>query len=100
MPRRLPPGKAYAKPKATCRLACPAASVTAVAGCVAWLLWPLSLAFFPPVWLLLGWCELRADFRSFRLDRIAAIKHLDERYRPTPGRRLTDYLRRVGYQAA
>src|SRR3954451_1981954 len=62
--------------------------------------WPLSLAFFPPVWLLLGWCELRAGFRSFRLDRIAAVEHLDERYRPTPGRRLTDYLHRVGYQAA
>ena len=62
--------------------------------------WPMSLAFFPPVWLLLGWCELRADFRSFRLDRIAAVEHLDERYRPTPGRRLTDYLRRVGHQAA
>jgi predicted DNA-binding transcriptional regulator YafY len=52
--------------------------------------WPLCLAFFPPVWLLLGWCELRADFRPFRLDRIATVEHLDERYRPTPGWRLVD----------
>jgi predicted DNA-binding transcriptional regulator YafY len=59
--------------------------------------WPMSLAFFPPVWLLLGWCELRADFRSFRLDRITALKHHDERYPQVPGRRLTDYLRAVGY---
>jgi predicted DNA-binding transcriptional regulator YafY len=59
--------------------------------------WPMSLAFFPPVWLLLGWCELRADFRSFRLDRITALEHHDERYPQVPGRRLTDYLRAVGH---
>ena len=30
--------------------------------------------------LLIGWCELRADFRSFRTDRIAEAAFLDERY--------------------
>lgn len=59
---------------------------------------PMALAFFPPVWLLLGWCELREDFRSFRLDRIEALAFLDERFPQEPGRRLVDYLRRVGYQ--
>jgi predicted DNA-binding transcriptional regulator YafY len=59
--------------------------------------WPMNLAFFPPVWLLLGWCELRADFRPFRLDRITALEHRDDRYPQVPGRRLTDYLRAVGY---
>ena len=34
---------------------------------------PLSLVFFGPVWLVLGWCELRKDFRSFRLDRMAEL---------------------------
>ena len=33
---------------------------------------PLALAFHPPVWLLVSWCELRVDFRNFRLDRIRA----------------------------
>ena len=28
------------------------------------------LAYFGPVWLLSAWCELRDDFRTFRLDRI------------------------------
>src|SRR5688500_4106021 len=34
------------------------------------LVWPLALGFFGPVWLLLGWCEHRQDFRNFRLDRV------------------------------
>jgi predicted DNA-binding transcriptional regulator YafY len=42
--------------------------------------WPMTLAFFPPVWLLLGWCELRQDFHSFRLERIQALEYLDEPY--------------------
>ncbi|MEO1793963.1 MAG: WYL domain-containing protein, partial [Pseudomonadota bacterium] len=29
-------------------------------------------AYFGPVWCLAAWCELRDDFRVFRLDRIAA----------------------------
>ncbi|MEI9851700.1 MAG: WYL domain-containing protein [Sphingomonas sp.] len=33
--------------------------------------WPFALAFFDKVRVLLGWCELRQDFRHFRTDRIA-----------------------------
>ncbi len=62
-------------------------------------IWPMALAFFPPVWLLLAWCELRQDFRSFRVDRIHAIMFDDQRYPPTPGRRLVDYLARQGVEA-
>ncbi len=60
--------------------------------------WPLSLSFFPPVWLSLSWCELREDFRSFRIDRIERMAVREERYPQTPGRRLVDFLRRFGYQ--
>ena len=56
--------------------------------------WPLSLAFFPPIWLAVSWCELRSDFRSFRVDRIGAMTVLPDRYPQQPGRRLVDYLRR------
>ncbi len=31
---------------------------------------PLGLWFWGKVWTLIGWCELRRDFRMFRLDRI------------------------------
>ena len=42
--------------------------------------WPFALAFFDQVRVLLGWCELRQDFRSFRTDRIAHAEVLDIRY--------------------
>lgn len=42
--------------------------------------WPFALAFFDQVRVVLGWCELRQDFRSFRTDRIAHAEVLDARY--------------------
>jgi predicted DNA-binding transcriptional regulator YafY len=33
---------------------------------------PLGLVFWGKVWTLVAWCELRDDFRMFRVDRIAA----------------------------
>jgi len=57
---------------------------------------PLALAFYGPVWLLAAWCELRRDFRSFRLDRITDLEVLDERFRAEPGKTLDDLLARDG----
>ena len=54
---------------------------------------PLALAFYPPVWLLVGWCELRSDFRNFRLDRMRAVDLRAEIFADEPGRTLADYLR-------
>ncbi len=54
--------------------------------------WPLAMSFFPPVWLLVGWCELRQDFRSFRLDRIQASAISEQPFPATPGRRLSDFI--------
>lgn len=42
--------------------------------------WPFALAFFDAVRVLLGWCELRQEFRHFRTDRIVAATPLDARY--------------------
>lgn len=55
---------------------------------------PLSLAFFGPVWLLAAWCELRNDFRVFRLDRIKDFEVLDDNFRQEPGKMLRDFLAR------
>ncbi len=55
---------------------------------------PLSLAYFGPVWLLAAWCELRDDFRTFRLDRINDFEILSERFRSEPGKTLHDFLKR------
>ena len=44
------------------------------------LIWPFALAYFDAVRVLLGWCELRQDFRSFRADRIVTAQPSDQRY--------------------
>jgi predicted DNA-binding transcriptional regulator YafY len=54
---------------------------------------PLALAFFGPVWMLASWCELRQDFRSFRLDRMSDLSVLDETFRLEPGKTIEDFLR-------
>jgi predicted DNA-binding transcriptional regulator YafY len=55
---------------------------------------PLSLAYFGPVWVLAAWCELRTDFRTFRLDRMEEFAVTPERFRHEPGRTLHDFLKR------
>jgi predicted DNA-binding transcriptional regulator YafY len=53
---------------------------------------PLALAFYGPVWLLVAWCELRRDFRSFRLDRMSGLEVPGETFRPEPGKTIQDFL--------
>ena len=55
---------------------------------------PLGCFFWGDVWTLATWCELRGDFRTFRLDRIEALHTLDATFRDEPGRTLPDLLRR------
>jgi predicted DNA-binding transcriptional regulator YafY len=43
-------------------------------------IWPFAVGFFDRVRVVIGWCELRVDFRHFRLDRIARMEALPERY--------------------
>jgi predicted DNA-binding transcriptional regulator YafY len=57
-------------------------------------IWPLGCFFWGKVWTLAAWCEHRQDFRSFRVDRIASLRVLEERFADEPGRTLADLLRR------
>lgn len=43
-------------------------------------IWPIAVGYLETVRHLAGWCELRSDFRSFRIDRIAQAMFLDEKY--------------------
>ena len=56
---------------------------------------PLALYFWGGVWTLVAWCELRKDFRSFRVDRIADCRVLERTFEQPRGQRLSDYLRKV-----
>ncbi|WP_374573288.1 helix-turn-helix transcriptional regulator [Phenylobacterium sp.] len=46
--------------------------------------WPVTVGYLDTVRLLIAWCELREDFRSFRTDRVVAAGFLDERYPERP----------------
>jgi predicted DNA-binding transcriptional regulator YafY len=56
---------------------------------------PLALTFWSGVWTLTSWCELRDDFREFRLDRMAEVAVLERIFIPKKGQRLEDYLKKM-----
>ncbi len=43
-------------------------------------IWPIMLGFVESRRFVAGWCELREDFRLFRIDRIAKADFLEDRY--------------------
>jgi predicted DNA-binding transcriptional regulator YafY len=49
-------------------------------------IWPVALAFYDRVRVVVAWCELRDDYRHFRTDRITALDATPGRY---PRRRAT-----------
>ena len=51
---------------------------------------PVGLWYWGPVWTLVAWCELRADFRMFRLDRIGTAESAGA-FSPEPGQGLQDF---------
>jgi predicted DNA-binding transcriptional regulator YafY len=53
---------------------------------------PLGIWAFTEGWLFAGWCELRGDFRAFRLDRITALEDTGESFRGEPDQSLQAYL--------
>ena len=53
---------------------------------------PLGLFFWGYSWSVTGWCELRNDFRNFRLDRIVSLTAIDRTFADEPGKTLDDYF--------
>ncbi len=56
---------------------------------------PLGLYFWGSVWTLVGWCELRSDFRNFRLDRIQNLHTEAEIFIDDEGQSLHDFINRM-----
>ncbi len=52
---------------------------------------PLGLEFWGRVWTLASWCEARGGFRSFRVDRITALRLTDDLFADEPGKTLADW---------
>ena len=53
---------------------------------------PLHMEYWGRVWTLTAWCELRNDFRVFRVDLIRDATPLPALFVDEPGKRLQDYL--------
>ena len=47
-------------------------------------IWPFAVGYHETVRLMIAWCEMRKDFRSFRTDRVADAEFLEERYPERP----------------
>jgi predicted DNA-binding transcriptional regulator YafY len=48
-------------------------------------IWPIAIGYMDAKRLVVGWCELREDFRHFRADRVISADFLSERYPDRPG---------------
>ncbi|MEB7883783.1 helix-turn-helix transcriptional regulator [Serratia fonticola] len=53
---------------------------------------PLGVTCFNSVWLFTAWCDLRDDFRNFRVERIQSISRTGEKFNDKPGKSFKDYL--------
>ncbi len=53
---------------------------------------PLGLYFWGQKWTLAAWCEMREDFRNFRVDRADSVA-LGNKFPDEAGKRLDDFLR-------
>ncbi len=42
-------------------------------------IWPVAIAYYHGLRLLVSWCELRSDFRNFRIDRISSLTTFAEK---------------------
>lgn len=59
---------------------------------------PLQTEYWGRIWTCSAWCELRNDFRAFRIDRMQSCKATGKRFHPEPGKMIEDYLKQVSEQ--
>lgn len=52
---------------------------------------PLGLWYWGKVWTVLSWCQLREDFRLFRIDRISELEDTGETFAPEKGKQIADF---------
>lgn len=61
--------------------------------------WPVVIGYLDAARMLIAWCELRRDFRTFRIDRIKHADFLDERYPERPASLRAKWLASVRREA-
>lgn len=61
-------------------------------------IWPIAVSYFDAQRLIVSWCELRNDYRTFRTDRMITAEVLTEKYRERRKvllKRFLDHQRRM-----
>lgn len=61
---------------------------------------PVAIAYYVQATIVAAWCELRADYRHFRTDRIIATEVLDEMFSSDQGRLLQGWLKQARFKDA
>jgi predicted DNA-binding transcriptional regulator YafY len=56
---------------------------------------PLALYFWGGAWTLAAWCELRKDFRVFRIDRMQEVEVLGREFVQKKGQKLEDFVKQL-----
>lgn len=54
---------------------------------------PLGVVCFDSVWLFIAWCDLKCDFRNFRVNRVRSISRTGEIFKDKQGEGFKDYIR-------
>ncbi len=58
-------------------------------------IWPIAITYFDASRIVIAWCELRQDFRSFRTDRMIDIAVLKDKYPARRAKLLADWRRQM-----
>ena len=56
---------------------------------------PLGLYFWGGAWTLASWCEMRQDFRNFRVDRMSQLHVFDQTFPFEPGKSLPAFIEKM-----
>lgn len=59
-------------------------------------IWPFAVGFFEQARVVAAWCELRQDYRHFRIDRIVSLTETDIRYPKRRAVLLKDWRKQMG----
>jgi predicted DNA-binding transcriptional regulator YafY len=59
-------------------------------------IWPIALGFFKRAQVIAAWCEMRKDFRHFRVDRIGGLRATGKRYARRRAILMTEWRKQEG----
>jgi len=63
-------------------------------------IWPFAVGFFEQIRVVAAWCELRGDYRHFRIDRMARLVATGERYPKRRAVLLKEWRKQFGHRTA